>query len=541
MSERSSEGPRHAPETLRLQRKCADCEEEEDTSRVQRKAASSAAESESALSTQVSETLRSGGGRPLAPDVRAYFEPRFQFDFSKVRIHSDARAAESARTANAHAYTVTEDIVFDTGRFAPHTADGRRLLAHELTHVIQQRGGGGLAAVPRGVSAPSDLAEQEADRVADAVISGEPAPGVSAIVPASVAIQRKCATCAEDNAREDGDPKDSNSGVAEGVTSGNGRIEAATVLLNCAKDLIIKDPSAERTAKALEILEKINTLVSDIAADEKIRKQLSSAGGFNVSYALVICGAARGVPASLIGRIKSGPVSSATFCDQITTFAAAKPYLEILAGDTAVQSSAVVAGVQTGVALGAEILRATVQMTPVLGSLIMLGEAISGTSVTGSQLSTTERALLGGGALLSEVGLLIEAGRLVPAALQVSRIGKVSKSEAYVMVALARDLSASEVAKLKKLSDVVKRGEKLTEGGTVRRELPHWQDDRGQARGGGFQAGRTFPGERREDRRPPREGAGGRCLEAGRHRDERGREGRRRDADQERKRHRPPA
>ncbi|MCX9011056.1 MAG: DUF4157 domain-containing protein, partial [Candidatus Methanoperedens sp.] len=70
--------------------------------------------------------------------VRAYMEPRFGFDFSQVRIHTDAPAAESARAVNAHAYTTESDIVFGGGDYSPHTNEGRRLIAHELTHVVQQ-------------------------------------------------------------------------------------------------------------------------------------------------------------------------------------------------------------------------------------------------------------------------------------------------------------------------------------------------------------------------------------------------------------------
>jgi hypothetical protein len=88
----------------------------------------------------VHEVLRSPG-KPLDTATRAYFEPRFGLDFSGVRVHVDAAAAQSARDVNAHAYTVGHDIAFDSGRFAPGSRAGRQLLAHELTHVVQQRQG----------------------------------------------------------------------------------------------------------------------------------------------------------------------------------------------------------------------------------------------------------------------------------------------------------------------------------------------------------------------------------------------------------------
>jgi hypothetical protein len=87
--------------------------------------------------TIVHEVLRSPG-RPLDLATRAFMEPRFGYDFSRVRVHTDENAETSARTLNAHAYTVGNDIVFGLGRFDSTAAEGRRLLAHELTHVVQQ-------------------------------------------------------------------------------------------------------------------------------------------------------------------------------------------------------------------------------------------------------------------------------------------------------------------------------------------------------------------------------------------------------------------
>ena len=79
-------------------------------------------------------------GRPLEPALRQDMEQRFGHDFSRVRVHSDAAAEQSARDVNAHAYTVGHNIVFGAGQFAPGTRQGRRLIAHEVTHVIQQAG-----------------------------------------------------------------------------------------------------------------------------------------------------------------------------------------------------------------------------------------------------------------------------------------------------------------------------------------------------------------------------------------------------------------
>lgn len=90
----------------------------------------------------VQTVLKSGGWQPLDPATRAFMEPRFGHDFSRVRVHTDGRAAASARAVNSLAYTVGQDVVFDTGQYAPYSSTGQSLLAHELAHVIQQARGG---------------------------------------------------------------------------------------------------------------------------------------------------------------------------------------------------------------------------------------------------------------------------------------------------------------------------------------------------------------------------------------------------------------
>src|SRR5436190_2064773 len=79
-------------------------------------------------------------GQSLDIDTRTAMEPRFGRDFSVVRVYTDARAAESAQALSARAYTVGQNMVFGTGQYAPRTIEGARLLAHELTHVVQQNG-----------------------------------------------------------------------------------------------------------------------------------------------------------------------------------------------------------------------------------------------------------------------------------------------------------------------------------------------------------------------------------------------------------------
>ena len=117
---------------------CDGCKEKEEKMTLQRKAAGSAEVGEAP--PIVNEVLKSPG-QPLDRAARDFFEPRFRHDFGQVRIHTDAYAVDSARAVHARAYTVGNEIVFGRGPHAPLAIAGRRLLAHELAHVVQQSGG----------------------------------------------------------------------------------------------------------------------------------------------------------------------------------------------------------------------------------------------------------------------------------------------------------------------------------------------------------------------------------------------------------------
>lgn len=135
------------------QRKCASCEEEEEK-KLQRKSANNVDTPPPAPSA-VDQVLNSAG-QPLSPETRSFMEPRFGQKFGHVRVHSDARAAESARAVNARAFTVGSNIVFGANQFNTSSDAGKRLLAHELAHTIQQHGGG-LKMVQRDGPTPIDV------------------------------------------------------------------------------------------------------------------------------------------------------------------------------------------------------------------------------------------------------------------------------------------------------------------------------------------------------------------------------------------------
>jgi hypothetical protein len=117
------------------------------------------------------------GGEPLPAEARAYFEPRFGVDFSRVRVHADGEAAAAAHALGGRAYTFAGHIAFGARELAPGTEDGKRLLAHELAHVVQQ--GAGRGSSPLALSMPGDTAEREADAIASAALRGAPLPATT--------------------------------------------------------------------------------------------------------------------------------------------------------------------------------------------------------------------------------------------------------------------------------------------------------------------------------------------------------------------------
>jgi hypothetical protein len=114
-------------------------------------------------------------------------ESRFRQDFSGVRVHTASQANRLAQALNAHAFTTGRDIFFAPGQYAPSTNDGRRLLAHELTHVVQQRNG--ASGQPLGIARAGDGFEQEADEAAKAITLGH---NIHVTTTASPLVQRQC-------------------------------------------------------------------------------------------------------------------------------------------------------------------------------------------------------------------------------------------------------------------------------------------------------------------------------------------------------------
>ncbi|MDN5289505.1 MAG: hypothetical protein JWR38_5779 [Mucilaginibacter sp.] len=122
------------PAPTTIQRKCQHCEEEEKLHR--KESSTNDVQGSSELDSYVGSL--SSSGQPMPESSRQFFEPRFGQDFSSVRIHNDTVAAKSAQSINALAYTTGNNIVFNSGQYSPESDSGKKLMAHELTHVVQQ-------------------------------------------------------------------------------------------------------------------------------------------------------------------------------------------------------------------------------------------------------------------------------------------------------------------------------------------------------------------------------------------------------------------
>lgn len=160
---------------------CEECKQAQEATLQRASAPTASPTSLQAAPPIVHEVLRSPGP-PLDAPTRAFMEPRFGANFSSVRVHTDAKAAESARAVHALAYTVGRDVVFGAGQYAPETATGKRLLAHELTHVVQQGKNPTLQGYGMTAAVDNQL-EQQASSVADAIVNGNALPPTSASMP----------------------------------------------------------------------------------------------------------------------------------------------------------------------------------------------------------------------------------------------------------------------------------------------------------------------------------------------------------------------
>ena len=155
--------------------KCSECQKKKLS--LQRRAVNNSGES-SEVPPIVHEVLRSPG-QPLDGNTRTFMESRFGHDFSQVRVHTDGKAAKSAQSVNALAYTVGRDVVLNSGQYAPDQTSGKRLLAHELTHVIQQKNFPSLQRDQLKIGSAHDNFERQADQTANNIHNFKSVPVIS--------------------------------------------------------------------------------------------------------------------------------------------------------------------------------------------------------------------------------------------------------------------------------------------------------------------------------------------------------------------------
>ena len=189
---------------------CAECQNKKPT--LQRRSTN---QTEPTTVPPIVHEVLNSPGQPLDAGTRAFMEPRFGHDFSGVRVHTGDKAAESARAVNALAYTVGRDVVFAESQYASNTIEGRRLIAHELTHVVQQNdtSSGGQLEGKLSINQPGDAFEQEADVAAGRVMAG--AHPSESLTPNRPTIQRE--TPGGDAEKKPSEKKEAGEVVAEGL------------------------------------------------------------------------------------------------------------------------------------------------------------------------------------------------------------------------------------------------------------------------------------------------------------------------------------
>jgi hypothetical protein len=268
------EAERVAEQVMRMpapvQTKCTKYEEG-----IQKKSLKTLQGSDNEVKPEIESDINSliGSGDLLPESSRAFFEPRFRYDFSRVRVHTDARAAESARAVNALAYTVGTNVVFGLGQYAPATLGGRRLLAHELTHTIQQEAKAPTAAQRLTSIIHEDAGERQVRAASDAVALGTTVPIVSQSV--------------QQLARQD---DDENGGSPDASAQVNGVDQALP--LNQGHGELPGSPGACVVQSAIPFSRSgiKRTPTGNVFEDFEVRVEWSSAKHREASYCAAECG-----------------------------------------------------------------------------------------------------------------------------------------------------------------------------------------------------------------------------------------------------------
>jgi hypothetical protein len=184
--------PRHAPRAVHNEASLLHLQRTAGNAGVGQMLADEQGQEQEPQASPVHDVIGKGGGTPLDDSTRATMESNFGQDFSDVRVHTDSKASASAEAVGANAYTVGNDMVFRSGHFDSGSPTGQRTIAHELTHVVQQRSGpvdGEEAAGGIRLSDPGDRFERAADQTADQVLGGSSSAPAAASSGTSVQLE----------------------------------------------------------------------------------------------------------------------------------------------------------------------------------------------------------------------------------------------------------------------------------------------------------------------------------------------------------------
>jgi hypothetical protein len=214
----------------------------------------------------VNEVLRSPG-RPLDKTARSFFEPRFGHDFSRVRVHADSKAADSAQAVHASAYTVGNDIVLDQGQLAPGTEVGSKILAHELAHTIQQGDSHAEDSATLQVDHSGSAAEQAAEDAADAVTEARLVPGLEA---SGRQLARQAKSADDQKAKQALDDLEKKVKATPAFKSLSGADKRLTQTII---DQIRKRPASEQTGLLTSLKQLFDTPVKSAAQISKETKE----------------------------------------------------------------------------------------------------------------------------------------------------------------------------------------------------------------------------------------------------------------------------
>lgn len=439
-------------------------------------------------------SLLQGGGKALPAAVRERFESRLGFDFNAVRIHTDKAVNRMALLQQARAFTVGSRIGFGPNQYQPHRTDGQRLLAHELTHVVQQT----QVSSPPQKTASLERAAVDAERTALGA-------GTSRLPVGSAQFGEFQFDRGPDFARNGlhtfylgADRFARVMAVQIGAQPGAQRVSlqiAATTTglrnppLTQRSMLLAISPTAPLAPRIIG--ENEVELPTGDVFQKTLEIQLNTDPNTPIVSVVMRYGRPRTAvpfPNGGLGvwrpmRVETGWISVQDGLRQLTV-----NFPTEVSGS--LWSAEWVPHVHPGLGRGflntrtrqfqpyplgrpdlraqEEAIRTSIHMIPLVGSLVMAGEALVGQSIWGRPLSTTERVLLGAGAILAEIGPILRSGaaaaRTSAAVSRLSTATGMGRLQALRLVTGSRYLTEAEMATLQRLARQVRAGRTLTEG-----------------------------------------------------------------------------